>query len=101
MTLSIAAGIDAGQKYLDVGFAPSGKGFRVPNASAGIARIVTRLAEAGVRRVVLEAIGPMPSAWSRRSPLPASRSAWSTHAASRRFATPKAGAPRPTGWTPI
>lgn len=58
MTLSIAAGIDAGQKYLDVGFAPSGKGFRVPNASAGIARIVTRLAEAGVRRVVLEAIGP-------------------------------------------
>lgn len=58
MTLSIAAGIDAGQKYLDVGFAPSGKGFRVPNAAAGIARIVTRLAEAGVRRVVLEAIGP-------------------------------------------
>jgi len=58
MGISIAAGIDAGQKFLDVGFAPSGKGFRVPNAAAGIARIVARLVEAGVRRVVLEAIGP-------------------------------------------
>ena len=58
MTLSIAAGIDAGQKFLDVGFAPSGQGFRVLNAPGGIARIVERLAGAGIRRVVLEAIGP-------------------------------------------
>jgi transposase len=58
MTLSIAAGIDAGQKFLDVGFAPSGRCFRVPNAPPGIAGLVERLAAAGVRRVVLEAIGP-------------------------------------------
>jgi transposase len=58
MTLSIAAGIDAGQKFLDVGFAPSGPGFRVANAPAGLARVVERLHAAGVRRVVLEAIGP-------------------------------------------
>lgn len=58
MSLSIAAGIDAGQKFLDVGFAPSGPGFRVANAPAGLARIVERLHAAGVRRVVLEAIGP-------------------------------------------
>lgn len=58
MTLSIAAGIDAGQKFLDVGLAPSGRCFRVPNAPLGIACIVERLAAAGVRRVVLEAIGP-------------------------------------------
>lgn len=54
----VAAGIDAGQKHLDVGFAPSGKAFRVPNTPAGIARIVERLAALEVRRVVLEAIGP-------------------------------------------
>ncbi len=54
----VAAGIDAGQKHLDVGFAPSGKAFRVPNTPAGIAKIVERLAALEVRRVVLEAIGP-------------------------------------------
>lgn len=54
----VAAGIDAGQKHLDVGFAPSGKAFRVPNTPAGITRIVERLAALEVRRVVLEAIGP-------------------------------------------
>jgi transposase len=58
MTLSLAAGIDAGQKFLDVGFAPSGKTFRVANAPAGIANIIQRLAAAGVKRVILEAIGP-------------------------------------------
>ena len=58
MSISIAAGIDAGQKFLDVGFAPSGQSFRVANASGGIVQLVERLARAGVRRVVLEAIGP-------------------------------------------
>ena len=58
MSLVIAAGIDAGQKYLDVGVAPAGKTFRVPNTAAGIAKIVERLAALDVRRVVLEAIGP-------------------------------------------
>jgi transposase len=57
-SLSLAAGIDAGQRFLDVGLAPSGKTFRMPNAAEGIATLVERLAQQGVRRVVLEAIGP-------------------------------------------
>jgi transposase len=56
--LAVAAGIDVGQRFLDIGLAPSGKTFRVANAPAGIAAIVARLAQDGVRRVVLEAIGP-------------------------------------------
>jgi transposase len=31
--LALAAGIDAGQRFLDVGLAPSGKTFRMPNAA--------------------------------------------------------------------
>jgi transposase len=58
MTHLVAAGIDAGQKHLDVGLAPSGRTFRVPNTTTGIARIVERLAALEVRRVVIEAIGP-------------------------------------------
>jgi transposase len=54
----VAAGIDAGQKHFDVGLAPTGRTFRVPNTPTGIARIVERLAALDVRRVVLEAIGP-------------------------------------------
>jgi transposase len=56
--LSLAAGIDVGQRFLDIGLAPSGKTFRVPNAADGIAALVERLTQAGVGRVVLEAIGP-------------------------------------------
>lgn len=56
--LAVAAGIDVGQRFLDIGLAPSGKTFRVANAPTGIAAIVARLAQDGVRRVVLEAIGP-------------------------------------------
>lgn len=58
MALSLAAGIDVGQKFLDVGVAPAGRTFRAPNTPAGIAGIVERLSALGVRRVVLEAIGP-------------------------------------------
>ena len=58
MTPLIAAGIDAGLRHLDVAFAPSGKAFRVANAPEGVAALVERLAREGVRRVVLEAIGP-------------------------------------------
>jgi transposase len=56
--LVLAAGIDVGQRFLDVGLAPSGKTFRVPNAADGIAAILERLTHEGVGRVVLEAIGP-------------------------------------------
>lgn len=56
--LALAAGIDVGQRFLDVGLAPSGKAFRVPNAPEGISALVERLTQAGVGRVVLEAIGP-------------------------------------------
>ncbi len=53
-----AAGVDAGLRFLDIGFVPQGKPFRVPNAPEGIAAAIARLRAAGVVRVVLEAIGP-------------------------------------------
>jgi transposase len=56
--VALAAGIDVGQRFLDIGLAPSGKTFRVPNVAEGIATIVERLRQEGVGRVVLEAIGP-------------------------------------------
>ncbi len=58
LQLAVAAGIDVGQRYLDIGLAPSGKTFRVSNAAEGIAAIVERLRQESVCRVVLEAIGP-------------------------------------------
>jgi transposase len=58
MTMLIAAGIDAGLRHLDVGLAPSGRGFRVSNTAEGIADLVRRLSAQHVRRVVMEAIGP-------------------------------------------
>lgn len=51
------AGIDAGQRFLDLGLAPSGQTFRFKNAADDIPRLVERLRAAGVARVVLEAIG--------------------------------------------
>src|SRR5580658_6260553 len=56
--LALAAGIDVGQRFLDIGLAPSGKTFRVPNVTEGIAIIIERLTREGIDRVVLEAIGP-------------------------------------------
>jgi transposase len=58
MTATCAAGIDAGKLYLDVGIEPSRSRFRVDNAPKGIACLIDRLRQAGVHRVVLEAIGP-------------------------------------------
>lgn len=57
MTPTLTVGIDAGLRFLDVGLAPSGKTFRVPNCPEGIAALITRLKEEGPHRVVLEAIG--------------------------------------------
>lgn len=57
-----AAGIDVGKSFFDVGVAPAGCAFRVPNAPAGIAVIISRLRRAQVHRVVLEAIGPYAAA---------------------------------------
>jgi transposase len=57
MTPSCAAGVDVGRDFFDVGLAPSGRGFRVANAPAGIGAVVDRLKRAGVGRVVLESIG--------------------------------------------
>ena len=51
------AGIDAGQRFLDLALAPSGETVRFHNTAADIARLVERLRAAGVARVVLEAIG--------------------------------------------
>src|SRR4051794_35752207 len=58
MMAACAAGIDAGKSYLDVGIAPSGRRFRVRNAEEDFDRLVGRLRQAGVGRVILEAIGP-------------------------------------------
>ena len=58
LPLAVAAGVDAGQRFLDVALAPSGQTFRMPNLAEGIAEIIARLERSGVRRVVLEAIGP-------------------------------------------
>ena len=57
MTVACAAGVDVGRDYLDVAFAPSGTGFRVPNGPKGIEAVVGRLKRAGVSRVVLESMG--------------------------------------------
>jgi transposase len=93
--LVLAAGIDVGQRFLDVGLAPSGKTFRFPNAADGIAAILERLTHEGVGRVVLEAIGP----YAQRlvSALQASKLAWSTRVVSRPFASSRGDVPRPTG----
>lgn len=57
MTQACAAGVDVGRDYLDVAFAPSGRGFRAPNGPKGIEAVVGRLRRAGVSRVVLESMG--------------------------------------------
>ena len=57
MTLVVAAGIDAGQRFLDVGLAPTGQSFRIRNDPEAIAGLMRRLRAAGVTRVVLEAVG--------------------------------------------
>ena len=66
MTAALAAGVDAGKRYLDVGIEPSRKHFRVANAAAGIEDAITRLRGAGVHKVVLEAIGPFAHAAVKR-----------------------------------
>lgn len=53
----IAAGVDVGRDSLDIAVAPSGRGFRAPNAPQGIRVIVDRLKRLGVTRVVMESIG--------------------------------------------
>lgn len=55
--VSCAAGVDVGRDWLDVALAPSGRGFRAPNAPAGLKVVTARLRRAGVARVVLESIG--------------------------------------------
>ena len=57
MQARCVAGVDAGQRFLDLGLAPSGQTARFHNTQADIARLVARLRQAGVARVVLEAIG--------------------------------------------
>lgn len=51
------AGIDVGQRFLDVALAPTGPSFRVRNTPDAIHALVRRLCGLAVTRVVLEAIG--------------------------------------------
>ena len=53
----LAAGVDVGLRFLDLGRAPGGQTHRYRNEPDDIARLVARLARTGVARVVLEAIG--------------------------------------------
>lgn len=62
MRVACAAGIDVGKNFFDVGLAPRGGTFRVPNAPRGIKVILDRLRRQQVQRVVLEAIGPYAAA---------------------------------------
>ena len=57
MTALVAAGVDVGRDYLDVAFAPQGRGFRAPNTAGGVETILARLRRAGARKVVMESIG--------------------------------------------
>jgi transposase len=57
MTSLICAGIDAGQRYLDIGLAPSGRTFRLANTASAFGPLLDRLRREGVQRVVLEAAG--------------------------------------------
>jgi transposase len=57
MAALLAAGIDAGQRFLDLGLAPTGETRRYKNEPGDIARLVTHLTRTGVVRVVLEAVG--------------------------------------------
>ena len=57
MTTVVAAGIDAGLRFLDVALAPTGQSFRIRNAPEAFAGLISRLHGAGVTRVVLEAMG--------------------------------------------
>ena len=65
VTVISAAGVDAGKSFLDVAVAPGGRAFRVANAPRGIGVIIERLLRLGIRRVVLEAIGPYAAALVR------------------------------------
>lgn len=57
MTAMVAAGVDVGRDYFDVGFAPAGRTFRTPNTPGGVETVVARLRRAGVTKVVMESIG--------------------------------------------
>lgn len=57
MTAMVAAGVDVGRDYFDVGFAPQGRTFRTPNTPGGVETVVARLRRAGVTKVVMESIG--------------------------------------------
>lgn len=57
MTSLVCAGIDAGQRYLDIGLAPSGRTFRLANTACAFGPLLERLRQEGVERVVLEAAG--------------------------------------------
>jgi len=57
MTSLICAGIDVGQRSLDIGLAPSGQTFRLPNTAEALGPLVEQLRHQAVQRVVLEAAG--------------------------------------------
>jgi transposase len=63
MTLTVAAGIDAGKAFLDLAIASGSdrvrnRSLQVPNTAVGIEKILRTLAASEVKRVILEAIGP-------------------------------------------
>ena len=57
MSAKTIAGADVGKFFLDVAIEPGGRTFRVPNNVEGVTRIVQRLQQHQVTRLVLEAVG--------------------------------------------
>src|SRR3954464_12764010 len=99
MTAALAAGVDAGKRYLDFGIEPSRKHFRVANAAAGIEDAITRLRGAGVRKVVLEAIGPFAHAAVKRLVAEGFEVGWSIPVGLRHSPGRAGNRARQTGWT--
>lgn len=53
-----AAGVDVGRDFLDLAIAPAGFSRRFANTDEGARKLLERLRQHGVARVVIEAIGP-------------------------------------------
>ena len=99
MTALVAAGVDVGRDYLDVAFAPQGRGFRAPNTAGGVETILARLRRAGARKVVMESIGSFGARLVRALAEAGFEVGVSIRAGSRRCGWPRAAGPRPTDWT--
>ncbi len=99
MTFPAAAGIDAGQRYLDVGL-PSGTVFRTANRPEAFPALLARLKREGVERVVLEAIGSYTHALVQALAAAGFAVGLVNPRRIKAFGVAEGKRARPTGWTP-